>query len=132
MQRMKTETLKLNVSGNTPCWNDANQAPATPPKNAPDAYDHVFVRMSGMPIAAAAVSSSRIAIQARPSLESRNRIEQNSVTSTSASAPQYMRSTKSPTGSLLGPTHHPNDVRKFAGSPSLSCSPRRNQASRSG
>ena len=30
------------------------------------AYDHVFVRISGIPIAAAAVSSSRIAIQARP------------------------------------------------------------------
>ena len=93
MQRMKTETLKLNVSGNTAVWNDPNQAPATPPKNAPEAYDHVFVRMSGMPMAAAAVSSSRIAIHARPSLESRRRIEQKSVTSTSPSAPQYMRST---------------------------------------
>ena len=50
------------------------------------AYDHVFVRMSGMPIAAAAVSSSRIAIQARPSLESRSRTEQKTVIRSSTTA----------------------------------------------
>jgi hypothetical protein len=57
-----------------------------PPKKAPIAYAHVFVRISGTPIAAAAVSSSRIAIHARPSRESRRRIEQNTVTRSSTSA----------------------------------------------
>ena len=41
-----------------------------------------------MPIAAAAVSSSRIAIHARPSRESRSRTEQKTVISSSASATQ--------------------------------------------
>ena len=50
-----------------------------PPKNAPLAYAHVFVRISGIPIAAAAVSSSRIAIHARPSREYCRRSEQNTV-----------------------------------------------------
>ena len=59
-----------------------------PPKNAPAAYAHVFVRISGTPIAAAAVSSSRIAIHARPSRESRSRIEQKTVKRTRPSAVQ--------------------------------------------
>ena len=59
-----------------------------PPKNAPAAYAQVFVRISGTPIAAAAVSSSRIAIQARPSRESRRRREQKTVKSTRTSAVQ--------------------------------------------
>ena len=37
MQRMKTEMLKPKSSGKTPGLNVANNAPATPPKNAPDA-----------------------------------------------------------------------------------------------
>jgi len=40
--------------------------------------------MSGTPIAAAAISSSRIATHARPSRESRMRMQQNSVKTTSA------------------------------------------------
>ena len=59
-----------------------------PPKKAPIAYDHVFVRMSGTPIAAAAVSSSRIAIHARPSRESRMRTQQKTVNRTSPIAVQ--------------------------------------------
>ena len=59
-----------------------------PPKNAPAAYAHVFVRISGTPIAAAAVSSSRIAIQARPSRESRRRTQQKTVKSSRTSAVQ--------------------------------------------
>ena len=55
-----------------------------PPKNAPIAYAHVFVRISGMPIAAAAVSSSRIAIHARPRRESRRRTQQKTVNRMSA------------------------------------------------
>src|SRR5204863_7960599 len=64
----KVELLKL-----------AKNAPATPPKNAPLAYAQVFVRISGMPIAAAAISSSRIATHARPSRESRSRMLEETV-----------------------------------------------------
>ena len=88
MQRMNTEMLKKKSPGNVAHLKLAKYAPATPPKNAPVAYAHVFVRISGTPIAAAAVSSSRIAIQARPSRESRRRHEQNTVNSTSRSAVQ--------------------------------------------
>jgi hypothetical protein len=59
-----------------------------PPKKAPTAYDQVLLRASGTPIAAAAVSSSRIATQARPRRESRSRRVQNTVASSSASAVQ--------------------------------------------
>src|SRR4029450_4815524 len=45
MQRMKIEKLKGKRSGKTPCLNDPYQAPARPPKNAPAAYAHVFVRI---------------------------------------------------------------------------------------
>ena len=84
MQRMNTEMLKKKSSGNVADLKLAKNAPATPPKNAPVAYDHVFVRMSGTPIAAAAISSSRIAIHARPRRESRRRTEQNTVKRTSS------------------------------------------------
>ena len=59
-----------------------------PPKKAPSAYAQVFVRISGTPIAAAAVSSSRIAIQARPSRESLSLTQQKTVIRRSASALQ--------------------------------------------
>ena len=59
-----------------------------PPKNAPLAYAQVFVRISGTPIAAAAVSSSRIAIQARPSRENCSRNEQKTVKRSSTIAVQ--------------------------------------------
>src|SRR4029453_789602 len=79
MQRMNTEMLKKKSLGNVADLKLAKNAPATPPKNAPVADDHVFVRISGTPMAAAAISSSRIAIHARPSLESRRRQEQKTV-----------------------------------------------------
>ena len=94
IERMRIEMLKKKSSGKTPVLIVANQAPATPPKNAPDAYAHVFVRISGMPIAAAAVSSSRIAIHARPSRESRNLMLQKIVISSSPSAVQNIKLTK--------------------------------------
>src|SRR6185503_12498453 len=50
------------------------------------AYAQVFVRISGTPIAAAAVSSSRIAIHARPRRESRSRTEQKIVKRSSRKA----------------------------------------------
>src|SRR3954467_268893 len=88
MQSRNTEMLKSNWVGNAPELNEAMKAPAIPPKKAPIAYDHVFVRISGTPIAPAAVSSSRIAIQARPSRENCKRYEQNTVKSTSTIAVQ--------------------------------------------
>src|SRR5438093_10512113 len=88
IERMKAEMLNEKSFGNVDCLKLAKYAPATPPKNAPVAYDHVFVRISGTPIAAAAVSSSRIAIHARPILESRRRALQNAVTTPSTSADQ--------------------------------------------
>src|ERR671929_307615 len=88
IERMNAEMLKLKSFGNVELLNDAKYAPATPPKNAPVAYAQVLVRINGTPIAAAAVSSSRIAIQARPSRESRSRIEQNTTITTSRSAVQ--------------------------------------------
>src|SRR3954464_8019699 len=94
IERMNAEMLKLKSFGNVELLNDAKYAPATPPKNAPVAYAHVFVRISGTPIAAAAVSSSRIAIHARPRRESRSLIEQKTVTSTSPSAVQKKTESK--------------------------------------
>src|SRR3954462_11307408 len=79
IDRMKAEMLKLKSFGNDELLNDAKYAPATPPKNAPVAYAHVFVRISGIPIAAAAVSSSRIAIHARPRREYCRRSEVKTV-----------------------------------------------------
>ena len=67
---------------------DPKYAPATPPKNAPEAYAQVLVRMSGIPMAAAATSSSRIAIHARPSRESRMRRLQKIVIPSRISADQ--------------------------------------------
>ena len=51
------------------------KAPAKPEKLAPSENASSFVVTVLMPIAAAAVSSSRMAIQARPSFESRRRTQ---------------------------------------------------------
>src|SRR4051795_1639551 len=88
IERMNAEMLKLKSFGNVELLNDAKYAPATPPKKAPVAYAHVFVRISGIPIAAAAVSSSRIAIHARPRREYCSRSEQKIVISRSRIAVQ--------------------------------------------
>ena len=55
-----------------------------PPNVAPSEYANSFVRTSGMPIETAATSSSRSAIHARPSRESRTRTLTNIVIRTSA------------------------------------------------
>src|SRR5437763_16483002 len=88
IERMKAEMLKLKSFGNVELLKDAKYAPATPPKNAPVAYAHVLVRINGMPIAAAAVSSSRIAIHARPRREYCSRSEQKTVIRSSTIAVQ--------------------------------------------
>ena len=84
MQSRKTEMLNWNWLGNAPELKLAMYAPAMPPKKAPIAYAQVFVRINGIPIAPAAVSSSRMAIHARPSRDSRSRSEQKTASSRSA------------------------------------------------
>ena len=54
-------------------WKLANNTPATPPKEAPIAKASSFMLRVLMPIALAAISSSRIAIQARPMRERSSR-----------------------------------------------------------
>ena len=88
MQSTKTEMLKSKSVGEGAVLKPRRRRPPTPPKNAPIANDHASSASAATPIAAAAISSSRIAIQARPSRESRSRTEQKTVTSSSASAVQ--------------------------------------------
>ena len=71
MQRTNTETLKLKLLGLTRFNLEANIAPATPAKAAPEEKASSLVLTVSIPIAAAAISSSRIAIHARPNRELR-------------------------------------------------------------
>jgi hypothetical protein len=59
-------SIRLKLSGETKPWKAANIAPDTPPKVAPMPKASSFMLRVLMPIALAAISSSRIAIQARP------------------------------------------------------------------
>ena len=61
-----TDSGRLNDSGEMKPWKLANIAPETPPKVAPMPKASSFRLRVLMPIALAAISSSRIAIQARP------------------------------------------------------------------
>ena len=61
-----TDSCRLNDSGEMKPWKVANIAPETPPKVAPMPKASSFMLRVLMPIALAAISSSRIAIQARP------------------------------------------------------------------
>src|SRR5207237_10320235 len=79
IERMNAEMLNEKSFGKVELLKLAKNAPATPPKNAPLAYAQVFVRISGIPIAAAAISSSRIATHARPRREARSRMLAKSV-----------------------------------------------------
>ena len=60
------DSCRLNDSGEMKPWKVANIAPETPPKVAPMPKASSFRLRVLMPIALAATSSSRIAIQARP------------------------------------------------------------------
>ncbi|KAI1697405.1 hypothetical protein Ddc_19713 [Ditylenchus destructor] len=62
---------RLKDSGETKPWNAANSAPATPPNEAPMAKASSLMLRVLMPMALAAISSSRIASQARPMRERR-------------------------------------------------------------
>ena len=69
------ETLKLNISGVAVCSLATKNTPVMPAKAAPMAKASSLKRTGFTPIALAAVSSSRIAIQARPTRLSRSRVE---------------------------------------------------------
>ena len=67
------DSISENDSGETNPWNAPNIVPATPPNVAPMPNASSFRLRVLMPIALAAISSSRIAIQARPMRECCNR-----------------------------------------------------------
>ncbi len=68
-------TLKLNISGVAVCSLATKNTPVIPANAAPIANAISLNRTGSTPIADAAVSSSRIAIQARPMRLSRKRID---------------------------------------------------------
>ena len=80
MIRIVIEIAKLNDSGKTAVWYDDTNAPTNPEQLAPRANASSFVLTVLMPIASAAVSSSRIAIHARPSRLSRKRRHRKNTT----------------------------------------------------
>ena len=75
MHSTMIESSSVKLSGLMKPWNEANSPPATPPKVAPMANASSLMLRVLMPIALAASSSSRIAIQARPMRESSSRTE---------------------------------------------------------
>ena len=79
-----TLSIRLKDSGETKPWKAANIEPATPPKVAPMPKASSFMLRVLMPMALAAISSSRIAIQARPMRLSSRRWQMTTLTTTSA------------------------------------------------
>ena len=82
--RIETSTLKL-AGVRAPIWT-ANIAPPSEPIAPPIANASSLKRVMLTPIASAVCSSSRIAVHARPILDSESRCETNSAISTNASA----------------------------------------------
>jgi len=80
MHSTMMDSIRLKLSGLTKPWNPANSAPDAPPNIAPIANASSFILRVLMPIAPAAISSSRIAIQARPMRDLSSRCE-TSITS---------------------------------------------------
>ncbi len=64
------DCMKEKDSGLTKVRLPAKSTPIAPAKEAPRANAVSFMRTMGMPMATAAVSSSRMAVQARPMRES--------------------------------------------------------------
>lgn len=83
MATIMIDSIRLNDSGEMKPWKAANMAPETPPKVAPMAKASSFMLRVLMPMALAAVSSSRMAIQARPMRDSSRRWQMTTLTSTS-------------------------------------------------
>ncbi|MCY1369097.1 hypothetical protein D9M69_561160 [compost metagenome] len=65
-----TDSISEKDSGDTKRWNEANKTPETPPNVAPMPKASSFRLRVFRPMALAAISSSRMAIQARPMRES--------------------------------------------------------------
>ncbi|MCY1543754.1 hypothetical protein D9M68_795840 [compost metagenome] len=65
-----TDSMSENDSGETKRWNEANNTPETPPNEAPMPKASNLRLRVFRPMALAAISSSRMAIQARPMRES--------------------------------------------------------------
>ena len=74
------DSVSENDSGDTKPWNAANMAPATPPNDAPIENASSLTLRVLMPMAFAAISSSRIATQARPRRECCRRLVMKIVT----------------------------------------------------
>ena len=84
MATIITDSIRLKDSGEIKPWKEANSAPETPPKVAP-MPKAVSLRLRVlMPMALAAISSSRIAIQARPMRESCRRCDISTLSNTKA------------------------------------------------
>ena len=75
----------MKLSGLMKPWIAENMPPAMPPKEAPMAKARSFMRVVLMPMERAAISSSRIASQARPMRESCRRRFTTITTSSTAS-----------------------------------------------
>ena len=73
MHRMITDSKKVKLSGDTKAILAAKNAPTTPAQAEPITKASILSRKVLMPMAAAATSSSRIAIQARPMREEMSR-----------------------------------------------------------
>ncbi len=67
------DCMKEKDSGLTKVRLAAKSTPIAPAKEAPTAKAYSFIRTRGTPMAMAATSSSRMAVQARPILESSSR-----------------------------------------------------------
>ena len=83
MATIITLSIRLNDSGETKPWKAANIEPETPPKAAPIAKASSFMLRVLMPMALAAISSSRMAIHARPMREFSNRWQMITLATTS-------------------------------------------------
>ena len=73
MHKIRNDSQNLNISGERNCDQRAKNAPAKAPIPAEKAKATVLQRWASTPVEAAASSSSRMASQARPSLEALTR-----------------------------------------------------------
>jgi hypothetical protein len=84
MHSTMIDSIRPKLSGLTNSWKPANRPPATPPKLAPMAKASSLTLRVLMPQALAAISSSRMATQARPMRESCRRMETKTMSRVSA------------------------------------------------
>jgi ABC-type uncharacterized transport system auxiliary subunit len=84
MATIISDSISEKDSGETKLWKAANMEPEMPPKVAPMPKASSFRLRVFRPMALAAISSSRMAIQARPMRESARRWQMMTVTITRA------------------------------------------------